>query len=138
MQVLQARSAVRETLTYNFTHRFSHPDFLLYHQRTSDLFNLAAQGKSAEERWMEFNTWKVEDQMAALLLPNLFEEMGGMYNEGLLHKRIAKEFFGHTARDFWDVGWWLISRYRKSDPTYYRQWQSMLEDMELLSADELD
>jgi len=138
LQVRQARSAVRETLTYNFTSRFSHPELLPYHQKTADLFGLGAQGKSVDEAWREFTTWEAGDQIASLLLLNLFEELGGMYNEGLLHKRIAKEFFGHTARDFWDRGWWFISRYRKSNPAYYRQWERMLEDMDLLAAGELE
>jgi hypothetical protein len=138
LQVLQARSAVRETLTYNFTHRFSHPELLPYHQITDDLFSFEAAGKSADEMWSEFLDWKTEDQLAALLILNLFEELGGMYNEGRLHKRIAKEFFGLTARDFWDRGWWFISRYRESNPAYYRQWQLMLEGMGLLSPGEFE
>ena len=138
VQVWQARSAVRETLTYNFTSRFSHPELLPYHQKTSDLFDLAAEGRSVEAAWREFTSWEAEDQIAALLLLNLFEELGGMYNEGLLHKRIAKEFFGDTARVFWGRGWWFICRYRKSNPAYYRQWQKMLEDMGLLTASEVE
>jgi hypothetical protein len=134
LQVWQVRAAARETLTYNFTHRFSHPEILSYHQRTSELFDLTAQKKTAEERWSEFHAWKVEDRMAALLLPNLIEEMAGMYNEGLLHKRITKDFFGYTAYDFWELGWWFISRTRVSHRNYYCQWQAMLEDMDLLSS----
>jgi hypothetical protein len=132
LQVWQARAAARETLTYNFTHRFSHPEVLCYHQRTSDLFDLAAKETTAEERWLEFHAWKVEDRIAALLLPNLIEEMAGMYNEGLLHKRITKDFFGYTALDFWELGWWFISRTRLSHRNYYCQWEAMLEDMDLL------
>jgi hypothetical protein len=137
VQITQARSAGRETLTYNFTQRFSHHEFLPYHQKTSELFNLEGQGKTADEQWAVFNGWSVEDQIAALLLPNLIEELAGMYNEGLLHKRITKDFFGYTALDFWRLGWWFTSRSRLSHRNYYSQWQTMLEDMGLLSAHDL-
>jgi hypothetical protein len=137
VQISKARSAGRETLTYNFTQRFSHPEFLPYHQKTSDLFDLEGQGKTADEQWAAFHSWRVEDRIAALLLPNLIEELAGMYNEGLLHKQITKDFFGYTALDFWRLGWWFTSRSRSSHRNYYIQWQMMLEAMELLSADDL-
>lgn len=132
VQIREARAVGRETLTYNFTHRFSHPEFLPYHQKTSDLFDHEGQNKTADEQWESFHAWRVEDRIAALLLPNLIEELAGMYNEGLVHKRIAKDFFGYTALDFWNLGWWFIERSRMSHRNYYSQWQTMLEDMGLL------
>ena len=131
-QVAVARSVSRETLTYNYTERFATPEFLSFHQKTADLF--ALEGASADGRYAVFQGWKYEDQLAALLVPNLFEELAGMYNQGLLHKGITKDFFGLTALDVWNRGSWFIERSRKSNPRYYEQWELMLRDMDLPPA----
>lgn len=138
VQIMQARSAARETLTYNFTHRFSHPEFLPYHQKTNDLFDFEEGEGTANQQWDLYESWSVEEKVAALLVPNLIEEMAGMYNKDLLQKQIARDFFGYSALTFWRAGWWFIKRSRESNPEYYRQWQTMLEDMNLLSQGDLE
>lgn len=130
VQILVTRSTSRRELTYNYTNRFSSPELLRYHEKTAELFKPA--NATADARYQDFLAMGREDQLAALLVPNLFEEMGGMYNQGLLDKRIAREFFGDAAKEVWDSGSWLIDRWRATDPTYFKQWQLMLEDMGLL------
>jgi len=128
-QIVVTRSSSRQELTYNYTHRFSSPELLPYHEKTGELFKPAHIG--ADERYQDFLSMGRADQLAALVVPNLFEEMGGMYNQGLLDKRITKEFFGDAAKEVWNSGSWLIERWRATDPTYFEQWQLMLEDMGL-------
>jgi hypothetical protein len=130
MQVRATRSASREVLTYNYTQRFAKPDLLPYHQKTAELFR--RDGTSAEKQYRHFQKWKYEEQLAALLIPNLFEELAGMYNQGLLHRRISKEFFGYTSLELWERGHWFIELSRRSNPKYYEQWELMLQDMSLL------
>lgn len=130
VQIAQARSNSRQILTYNYTQRFSSPELLPFHQITGEL--LAKTEASEEERYREFTARSREDQLAALLIPNLIEELAGMYNHGLVDKKIAKEFFGEIAREVWINGAWLIERWRATDPAYYKQWQEMLEAMGLL------
>jgi len=130
VQIRLARSASRQVLTYNYTDRFANPELLPYHQKTIDLFNLG--GADADQRYEAFLGWRNEDQLAALLVPNLFEELAGMYNQGLLHKGITKDFFGQTAVDLWNIASWFIERSQQSNERYYVQWQRMLEDMDLL------
>lgn len=132
VQILTARSAARQTLTYNYTHRFASPELLDYHRRTGEL--LAPSDEGAEERHSRFLELDRADQLAALVIPNLLEELGGMYNHGLLDKKIAKDFFGEIARDIWVRGSWLIERQRRDDPSYYEQWKLMLEKMALLPS----
>ncbi len=130
IQIKVARSASREALTYNYTQRFATPELLPFHERTDKLFRL--DGVSAKKSYKRFQRWDYEDKLAALLVPNLFEELAGMYNQGLLHKGITKDFFGATALDVWKRGYWFIDLSRKSNPKYYEQWQLMLEAMNLL------
>lgn len=61
-------------------------------------------------------------------MPNLIEEIAGMYNHKLLHKKIAEDFFGVLAADMWALGWWFIDSYRTktNDLNFYRQWECML------------
>lgn len=128
-QILTARSAARQALTYNYTHRFSSPELLQYHQKTGELFAPSEDG--ADARYQQFLELGRAEQLAALVIPNLLEELGGMYNQGLLDKRIAKDYFGEIARDLWEHGFWLIERWRRTDPSYYEQWGLMLEKMKL-------
>lgn len=130
-QILTARSGNRQILTYNYTQRFSSPELLQYHAKTGEL--LAPSTDSADERYRRFLKLNRADQLAALVIPNLLEELGGMYNHGLLDKKIAKDFFGEVARDIWVRGSWWIERQRQDDPTYFEQWRLMLEKMDLLS-----
>jgi hypothetical protein len=129
-QILSARSAGRQTLTYNYTQRFSSPELLTYHELTGELF--APNEADANARYEEFTKKGRGDQLAALVVPNLIEELAGMYNHGQLDKRIAEEFFGELARDIWTNGSWLIERWRKTDPAYFQQWETMLKDMGLI------
>lgn len=126
-QVLTTRSATRQTLTYNYTDRFSDPALIPFRVKTIDLF--ALDGHSEDERWRIVSRWPLEERIAALVLPNLVEELAGMYNQGLLNKEIAKDYFGFTASDLWNSGWWYISRSRETYTEYYVQWELMLEDM---------
>lgn len=129
-QIFVTRSSSRQELTYNYTHRFSSPELLPYHEKTGELFKAA--DSSADNRYQDFLAMGRADQLAALVVPNLFEEMAGMYNQGLLDKGIAKEFFGDAAKEVWNSGAWLIDRWRATDPTYFKQWQLMLENMDLI------
>jgi hypothetical protein len=129
-QILTARSATRQTLTYNYTQRFSSPELLRYHEKTAELF--APSNDGADERYNRFLGLGRADQLAALVVPNLLEELAGMYNHKLLDKKIAKDFFGDTAKDIWVGGSWLIDRWRQTDPKYFEQWELMLEDMGML------
>ncbi len=129
LQLRDSRSTTRQTLTYNFTARFSSPELLPYNQMTRDLFELG--DSSEDEGYERYLKRSFEDQLAVLIVPNLIEELAGMYNQGLLHKGIAKDYFGFTARELWNEGWWFIKRFRESDENFYAQWLLMLEDMEL-------
>jgi hypothetical protein len=129
-QILSERWTARAELTYNYTERFANSTLLPYHQKTANLFRL--DDGSGDERYADFQNWKYEDQLAALLVPNLFEELAGMYGYGLVDKKITKEFFGDTALGIWQSGYWFVERSRRTNPRYYEQWELMLEDMGLL------
>ncbi len=126
-QALVTRSATRQTLTYNYTDRFADPALIPFRQKTSDLFALSKA--TEDEKWEIYRRWSVEDKVEALLLPNLIEELAGMYNNGLLNKKIVEDFFGFTANELWNDGWWFIRRSRDTYAAYYSQWETMLRDM---------
>jgi hypothetical protein len=126
-QALLTRSDTRQTLTYNYTHRFSDPALIPYRQKTADL--LAVKEGEEDARWDVFRRMSLADQLAVLVLPNLVEELAGMYNNNLLNKKIAKDFFGFTAYRLWEEGWWFTQRARRTYADYYAQWEKMLRDM---------
>jgi len=130
VQTIITRSAHRQALTYNYTARFSDPERIKHYAKTSELFDL--DGTDADTRWAEYESWSIEEQLDALVFPNLFEELAGMYNRGLIDKKIAKEFFGTPASAVWENAAWFVGRIRKSDASYYTQWETMLRKMDLL------
>jgi hypothetical protein len=129
VQILTSRSATRQTLTYNFTERFSRPELIPYLRLTNELFTERTLNENDRYDW--YQGWSYENKLAALVVPNLIEELAGMYNQGLLHKGIAKDYFGETARELWSEGWWFIKRFRDTDQNFYAQWLLMLKDMGL-------
>jgi hypothetical protein len=126
-QALVTRSATRQTLTYNYTHRFADPTLIPFRQKTTDLFSV--KGTTEDERWQAFRESSLTEQVEALVLPNLVEELAGMYNHKLLNRKIAKDFFGFTAHQLWSEGWWFTQRSREYYAEYYTQWEKMLVDM---------
>jgi hypothetical protein len=127
VQVLLTRSTTRQTLTYNYSNRFADPALIPFRKKTNELFALA--DTTQDEKWDMYKKWPLEDRIAALVLPNLIEELAGMYNNCLLNRKITKEFFGYTANDLWSHGWWFIDRSRRTYDGYYSQWEEMLKDM---------
>ncbi len=127
-QVLSARSATKQTLTYNYMERFNSPELLPFHQKTADLFRSRTPADEGE-RYADFLKWDQKDKLAVLVVPNFFEEVAGMYNHGLLDRNVAKVYFGELGQDLWASGSWLIERWRKTDAGYFEEWEKMLRDM---------
>jgi hypothetical protein len=124
-QIHAAKTASRVAITYNYTERFSETT-RQHLTEAYDLFVLG--GETAEDRFKDFLSWDPPRQLDALLVPNLIEEIAGVYNHNLLHKPIAKDFFGMLSSDMWQLGFWFIDLYRRhtEDANFYRQWELML------------
>lgn len=128
VQIHAAKTASRVAITYNCTERFSETT----RKHLTDAYDLfVLGGETAEDRFKDFLEWEPPRQLDALLVPNLIEEIAGMYNHDLLHKLIAKDFFGVLASDMWQLGSWFINLYRDhtEDVNFYRQWELMLIDI---------
>jgi hypothetical protein len=123
-------SATRASITFGFTTRFSSPEFLPYIGKTMELVKPSKD--SAEVRFAAFHEMDREEQLAALVVPNLIEELAGMYNRGLLNKKITKDYFGDFARDLWVSGSWLFGSWREKDQEFFAQWYLMLKRMKLV------
>lgn len=126
VQIYAARVASRVAITYNYTERFSE----VTRKHLMDAYGLFLLGSDTaeEQRFKEFLDWEAPKQLDALVVPNLIEEIAGVYNHNLLHKSIAEDFFGVLAADMWQLGSWFISRYREhaGDTNFYKQWEVML------------
>jgi hypothetical protein len=128
VQIHAAKTASRVAITYNYTERFSETT-RTHLTAAYDLFVLG--GETAEERFTDFLEWDPPQQLDALVVSNLIEEIAGMYNNNLLHKPIAGDFFGVLAAEMWQLGSWFIGLYRSraDDTNFYRQWELMLIDI---------
>ena len=127
-QIRAARSGSRVAITYNYTERFS----AITSQHLTAAYNLFDLGsETADEKFTAFLQWDPPKQLDALMIPNLIEEIAGMYNHKLLHKEITADFFGVLAQDMWELGAWFIERYRThaNDLNFYSQWELMLVDL---------
>jgi hypothetical protein len=126
IQIRTARTSSRVEITYNYTERFSN----LARDHLASFYELAhLPGASSGERLGAFLDWESKAQYDALTVPNLIEEIAGMYNRGLLHNKIIEDFFGVLACDLWKSSAWFIAEYRDhtSDRDFYRQWEKMLK-----------
>ncbi|HKF84060.1 MAG TPA: hypothetical protein VKB23_13990 [Solirubrobacterales bacterium] len=125
VQIRAARSTSQVAITYNYTERFSE----VTRKHLADAYGLLLLGGEApEDRFLAFLDWDPLKQLDALVVPNLIEEIAGMYNHGLLHRAIAEDFFGVLAAEMWQTGSWFITRYRDhaDDRDFYCQWEKML------------
>jgi hypothetical protein len=71
-----------------------------------------------------------ETVLRIVAYPNMLEDLAGMYNDGLLDRRIVKTHVESEAKNFCEVaGWWL--KELKSDPrsNTFRDIEVMLEDL---------
>ena len=127
-QLKAARTSSRVEITYNYTERFS----TLARDHLAAFYDLALiPGKTPSERLSTFLSWETDKQLDSLVVPNLIEEIAGMYNKNLLHKAIIREFFGVLACDLWQKNAWFIVEYRRhtDDQAFYRQWEKMLKSI---------
>lgn len=128
IQIHAAKTASQVAITYNYTERFSETT----RKHLTDAYGLfVLGGETADERFEDFLEWEPPRQLDALVVPNLIEEIAGMHNNNLLHKPIARDFFGVLASEMWQLGSWFIGRYRShtEDKNFYRQWELMLIDI---------
>jgi hypothetical protein len=132
VQTLLTRSANRHTLTDNYTARWSDPTRNHLMVKTIETLTVK-KGETPDQRWDQFHASSLQDQFDAMVIPNLVEEIAGMYNRGLLDKTAAKEYFGYPAHALWKRAEWFVYRARKDDSDYFIQWEAMLRKMKLLS-----
>ena len=128
-QTLSARSATRASITFGFTTRFSNPELLPYIRKTIEVFK--SEG-SPEAMFAAYGEMDYAEQLATMVVPNLMEELAGLYNRGLLDKKITRDFFGDLARNLWVSGSWLFGPWREEDSAYFAQWLLMLKRMKLV------
>ncbi len=123
-QTFLVRKSARQALTYNYFVRFAAVE-----TRHSLVMLLTLNEGSDEERRERFRDLTLEERAEVLVIPNMCEELGGVYKHDMVEKGVAKTTFGHTAWMLWKEFEWLIEAARREDPGYYRDWQDMLIDM---------
>jgi hypothetical protein len=120
------REKTQVSLTYQYSERL--PALIIDHMRDTKKLDRI---DNPDKKYAVFSRWPSDKYLRALAVPNLIEEIAGMFNLGLLHKPLATDFFGGAARDLWDEWLWFIERLRASekDADYYVQWELMLQQL---------
>jgi hypothetical protein len=129
-QTSSVRKSAREAITYNYFVRFR---ALETGHALATLLEI--NSGSDEERRKRFRDMSVAERLEVLVVPNLCEELGGVYKHGMVERGAVKTAFGHTVKVLWDECRWLIESVRREDSGYYRDWQNMLIDMGYLPAE---
>lgn len=149
--ILDSRRTTRQRLAYEYVARLEDP-MLIEHQATMSSFlrgglqppsisdaqweamNSAARAETAEGVWNHLSTSPDVDDRKTLLqilvYPNMLEGLAGMYNHGLLDRRIIKTHVESEARDFWEAaGWWLDLIRSEPESNTFRDIEVMMDDL---------
>jgi hypothetical protein len=129
-QTSSVRQSAREALTYNYFVRFANVEA----RRSLAMLLWINEGSDDESR-RRFTDLSRAERLEALIIPNLCEELGGVYRHGMIEKKVARRAFGHTAHVLWNECVWLVEMAREEDPGYSRDWQNMLVDMGYMPAE---
>ena len=148
--ILDNRRTARQRITYEYLARLEDPA-LIEIQATMSSFMRGGmrpegisveQWSTMEEARLEIakDTWQqlcsspsVRDRETILRIvayPNMLEGLAGMYNDGLLDRRIVKTHVESEAKNFCDVaGWWLKELRPDPQSNTFRDIEVMLGDL---------
>jgi hypothetical protein len=90
------------------------------------------------EHKAKWPTWTTADiahlsereQLECMRLPNFIEQIGHVYNRGVLDRGLAAELLGPYVERMWSVSWRLIGELRVSEkrPRIFTDWQRMQDE----------
>jgi hypothetical protein len=128
-QIHVARQHARKALSYRYFERWSSPEMLHSREILGDHLN--AHGKTADERWTDWNarTRPLAERLRILAVYGFFEELAGQYNRGELDHEATAEYLGRQAVDLWQKSDWMIGPYRQVDANYFNELKRMLDEI---------
>jgi hypothetical protein len=141
------RQAGREQLAYRYFERLMHPDMIPFTQRWVALSkirtadpdtgwkipflqrHLSLSKLSPEDPDTKWKSWRespLEDRLMTLVVPNLLEELAGMYHRGLVDQAVTKDFLAGLIVAWWEQGEWFIRRCRvDGSDEVFAQWEQL-------------
>jgi hypothetical protein len=129
-QVRVTRSLAKQNLAYAYFERFSRYSLKEpYAEAKGFAFPHPSGQADAQARWEEFQHWEREEPGKVrdlIFIFNFFEELGGLYKQGAVDRRIVNDYLGKFALQFWDELDWFIPRIRRArSSTLFEDWEAM-------------
>jgi hypothetical protein len=129
-QVRVTRSLAKQNLAYAYFERFSRYSLEEpYAVAKAFAFPHPRDQAEATARWDEFQAWEQDDPKKfrdLIFIFNFFEELGSLYNDGAVDRRIVNDYLGKFALQFWDSLDWFIVRFRGAhSSTQFEDWEAM-------------
>jgi hypothetical protein len=129
-QVRVTRSLAKQNLAYAYFERFSRYSLEEPYAVAKDFaFPHPADQAEAQARWERFERWESEEPKKTrdlIFIFNFFEELGGLYKQGAVDRRIVNDYLGKFALQFWDELDWFIPRIRRArSSTLFEDWEAL-------------
>jgi hypothetical protein len=122
-QIRLMRATSRETRVYAYMDRLNQENTVPLIAKTRDFWMLG--GEEGPEEWEKRTDRLTRHEL--VLVMNLFEELGQMYADGRVDRRLARRLLGHTSQSFFGEAKWFIDHMRQArgDHSLWEDWEAM-------------
>jgi hypothetical protein len=121
VQIRVTRAIAKRQLAYEYLHRFNSLEILKLREELREFW------KQAE--WDTFKALTHQERGRLLIVPNLIEELGGIYNRRRLDRDVAALALGVMVEVVWNECQGLIKGCRADRGEWiYREWDDMRTD----------
>jgi hypothetical protein len=148
--IVDNRRTARQRVTYEYIARLEAPALIEHQAVMSSFLRGGLRPPSVPEtRWATMGeaerldavpaVWEhlsgsssVDDRRTVLQIlayPNMLEGLAGMYNHGLLDRRIVKVEVESEAKSFWERAKWWRDELKEGDGNTFRDLEVMIEDL---------
>jgi hypothetical protein len=125
IQLASARRASLRRTAFAYFERYSDPSAVPY---IAEMLRLLAKSKPSEDDDARWRSWKkkhLQTRLRCLVFVNFWEELGGLYNRGLIDRGVICRYLGKLIVTEWVEGQWFIERCQDQEPQAFRDWEKM-------------
>lgn len=127
-QLRDSRRTARQEMTYRYLERINSLAFAPA-LAAARAFWILEPGDDAQARWdVGWETMRLKQKHRLAVTLNLLEELGAVFNQGLLDEPTVRRTLSSASLAYWDEAHWLVALYRSSGtPDVMVEWERMNE-----------
>jgi hypothetical protein len=126
--IKQNRAQARQALAHRYLERFNGPVEIASRTMLHDFYSVRPKQQCRQiAKWKRMSYREKLDTVQGL---NFWEELGGMYNRGLIDREIVTDYFGAAALGLSESSRWFVDYLRRGNPKIMEQFHAMCIDIE--------